>query len=380
MSERRPLTARAVTAKPTMSGVEHSTLLAAVETVPPPPRCGPAGQWLVAIAKRFKSIEHHRRKVMGGKPQPPPGLRMGLKINPSKVEEDSEASELLFEACVAMPKGATLAPSVGNQVLKACSLLLTALQRVLTEGASESRDSAHPSVKGFLVQPEGLLPTPRVIRCPLGPQEPDPRLIRRFTLRLLGVERPGALWLLLRCFRPTTQLAETQKCPPTKTKALPKPRLRSYPGFRRRYPGGGKRPPIASALKLPPKLQEGLKTVRVPFDPRFKASKLHKYSGGSDPGEFACSYALAIEASGGVRSTMAKCFPLALEGVALRWFWSLKLGSINSWEQLKKKFVSNFQATFVAPTKSQIKGLSTSSVVDAAREGVLNPDLLSKLH
>ncbi|KAG8077143.1 hypothetical protein GUJ93_ZPchr0006g45004 [Zizania palustris] len=42
---------------------------------------------------------------------------------------------------------------------------------------------------------------------------------------------------------------------------------------------------------------------KVPFDPRFKASKLHKYS-----------------------------------GVALRWFWSLKPGSIKSWEQLKRMF------------------------------------------
>ncbi|KAG8065106.1 hypothetical protein GUJ93_ZPchr0004g38901 [Zizania palustris] len=81
---------------------------------------------------------------------------------------------------------------------------------------------------------------------------------------------------------------------------------------------------------------------KVSFDPRFKASKLHKYSRGFDPGEFSRSYALAIEANGGVRNTMAKCFPLALEGVALRWFWSLKPGSIKSLEQLKRKFVSNF--------------------------------------
>ncbi|KAG8077119.1 hypothetical protein GUJ93_ZPchr0006g44935 [Zizania palustris] len=61
---------------------------------------------------------------------------------------------------------------------------------------------------------------------------------------------------------------------------------------------------------------------RVRFGSNFRAAKLPKYSGDSDPGEFSRSYALAIEASGGSRDTMAKCFPLALEGIALRWFWS----------------------------------------------------------
>ncbi|KAG8048576.1 hypothetical protein GUJ93_ZPchr0009g330 [Zizania palustris] len=145
---------------------------------------------------------------------------------------------------------------------------------------------------------------------------------------------------------------------------------------------------------------------RVRFGSKFRAAKLPKYSGDSDPGEFSRSYGLAIEASGGSRDTMAKCFPLALEGIALRWFWSLRHGTIRSWDQLRKKFVNNFQGTFVAPmstrslfqvkqqpgetlrqysqrfayTKAQIKGLSASSVIDAAREGVTHPGLLDKLH
>ncbi|KAG8043119.1 hypothetical protein GUJ93_ZPchr0632g11324 [Zizania palustris] len=52
----------------------------------------------------------------------------------------------------------------------------------------------------------------------------------------------------------------------------------------------------------------------VRFDPRFQASKLHKYSGGPDLGEFSRSYALAIKAIRGVQNTRAKCFPIALEG------------------------------------------------------------------
>ncbi|KAG8083400.1 hypothetical protein GUJ93_ZPchr0015g6675 [Zizania palustris] len=112
---------------------------------------------------------------------------------------------------------------------------------------------------------------------------------------------------------------------------------------------------------------------RVRFGSKFRAAKLPKYSGDSDPGEFSRSYALAIEASGGSRDTMATCFPLALEGIALRWFWSLRPGTIRSWDQLRKKFR-------FAHTKAQIKGLSASLVIDAAWEGVTHPGLLDKLH
>ncbi|KAG8069132.1 hypothetical protein GUJ93_ZPchr0005g14833 [Zizania palustris] len=47
---------------------------------------------------------------------------------------------------------------------------------------------------------------------------------------------------------------------------------------------------------------------KVHFDPKFKTSKLCKYSGDEDPEEFSRSHALAIEANRGVRDTMANCF------------------------------------------------------------------------
>ncbi|KAG8052562.1 hypothetical protein GUJ93_ZPchr0001g32888 [Zizania palustris] len=128
---------------------------------------------------------------------------------------------------------------------------------------------------------------------------------------------------------------------------------------------------------------------RVRFGSKFRVAKLPKYSGDSNPGEFSRSYALEIEASGGSRDTMAKCFPLTLEGIALRCIWSLRPGTIHSWDQLRKKFVNNIQGTFVAPmstgslfqvkqqpgetlwqysqcfahTKAKIKGLSASSLM-----------------
>ena len=58
----------------------------------------------------------------------------------------------------------------------------------------------------------------------------------------------------------------------------------------------------------------------TPFPKGFRTPNLTKFKGDSDPDEFVCSYALTIEASGGGPATMAKCFPLALEGVAIRWF------------------------------------------------------------
>ena len=90
----------------------------------------------------------------------------------------------------------------------------------------------------------------------------------------------------------------------------------------------------------------------MPFPEDFRTPKLPKFKGDSDPDEFARSYALAIEASGGGPATMAKCFPLVLEGVAIHWFWALDPGTIHTWSQLRDLFCSNFQGTFIEPVTS----------------------------
>ena len=121
-----------------------------------------------------------------------------------------------------------------------------------------------------------------------------------------------------------------------------------------------------------------------------------KFKGNSDPDEFARSYALAIEASEGGPATIAKCFPLALEGLAIHWFWVLDPGTIHTWSQLLDLFRSNFQGTFIEPvtsgslftirqgpdetlrdyfqrfsqTKAQIRGISDSSVINTATQGL----------
>lgn len=103
---------------------------------------------------------------------------------------------------------------------------------------------------------------------------------------------------------------------------------------------------------------------------------------------------------------MAKCFPLVLDDVAQRWFWSLPPDSMSTWGQLRQAFCNNFQGTFVEPmtagnlfaikqrpeeslryyfrhftaAKSQIRGLSDSTIIDAAKQGVLEgTEFFSKL-
>ena len=56
----------------------------------------------------------------------------------------------------------------------------------------------------------------------------------------------------------------------------------------------------------------------MPFPEGFQTPKLPKFKGDSDPDEFTSSYSLVIEASGGGPPTMAKSFPIVLEGVAIR--------------------------------------------------------------
>ena len=76
---------------------------------------------------------------------------------------------------------------------------------------------------------------------------------------------------------------------------------------------------------------------------------LKKYDGKQDPREWLCIYLTAIEVVGGMNSTKAIYFPMALESAPLTWLESLKRDSIHSWEDLKKLFVDNFQGSIHRP-------------------------------
>jgi hypothetical protein len=49
---------------------------------------------------------------------------------------------------------------------------------------------------------------------------------------------------------------------------------------------------------------------------------------------------MAVEVSGGSNSIKALYFPVALESVPLTWLESLKPNSIDSWEDLKRAFMT----------------------------------------
>jgi hypothetical protein len=53
----------------------------------------------------------------------------------------------------------------------------------------------------------------------------------------------------------------------------------------------------------------------------------------------------AIEVPGGSNSTKSLYFLVALESALLTWLESLKLNSIDSWEDLKRAFIGNFQGS-----------------------------------
>jgi hypothetical protein len=55
------------------------------------------------------------------------------------------------------------------------------------------------------------------------------------------------------------------------------------------------------------------------------------------------SYQVAVALSGGDDATMAKSFIIALEGLALTWYTRLPPLSIDSWKELRDKFLLNFQ-------------------------------------
>jgi hypothetical protein len=79
----------------------------------------------------------------------------------------------------------------------------------------------------------------------------------------------------------------------------------------------------------------------------FKPIGIPKYDGKQDPRQWIRYYSVAIEVSGGSNSTKALYFPIALESAPLTWLESLKPHSINSWEDLKRAFINNFQGSMI---------------------------------
>jgi hypothetical protein len=75
----------------------------------------------------------------------------------------------------------------------------------------------------------------------------------------------------------------------------------------------------------------------------FKAIGITKYDGKQAPQQWLRCYSTAIEVAGGSNITKIVYFPMALDPALLTWLESLSNNSVDSWEQLKKVFIDNFQ-------------------------------------
>ena len=56
-------------------------------------------------------------------------------------------------------------------------------------------------------------------------------------------------------------------------------------------------------------------------------------------------YELSIEAANGDEKVMTNWFPMALKDGGRSWLLNLPPGSISSWDEMRDRFVANFQGT-----------------------------------
>jgi hypothetical protein len=75
----------------------------------------------------------------------------------------------------------------------------------------------------------------------------------------------------------------------------------------------------------------------------FKPIGITKYDGKQAPQQWLRCYSISIKVAGGSNITKVIYFPMALDPAPLTWLESLSNNSIDSWEQLKKVFIDNFQ-------------------------------------
>jgi hypothetical protein len=84
---------------------------------------------------------------------------------------------------------------------------------------------------------------------------------------------------------------------------------------------------------------------RVVWPSRFKPDLPPHYDRTPNPAEFLQLYQLSIEAASGDEKVMANWFPMALKDGARSWLLNLPAESISSWEELRERFISNFEGT-----------------------------------
>src|SRR3954462_3369834 len=81
----------------------------------------------------------------------------------------------------------------------------------------------------------------------------------------------------------------------------------------------------------------------VAWPGKFKPDLPSRYDGTTDPAEFLQVYELGIEAASGDQKVMANWFPMALKEGARTWLLNLAPGTISSLDQMRTRFIANFQ-------------------------------------
>ena len=105
------------------------------------------------------------------------------------------------------------------------------------------------------------------------------------------------------------------------------------------------RPPVATAGCRA--FTAELRSIAWPG--KFKPDLPPRYDGTADPAEFLQLYELGIEAANGDEKVMANWFPMALKDGARSWLLNLPPGSISSWDEMRNRFIANFQGTRDCP-------------------------------
>jgi hypothetical protein len=83
------------------------------------------------------------------------------------------------------------------------------------------------------------------------------------------------------------------------------------------------------------------------YPKEFKQVGIPKYDSKQDPCQWIRCYSVAIKVSGGSNSIKALYFPVGSESAPLTSLESLKPKSIDSWVDLKRAFIDNFQGSMI---------------------------------
>jgi hypothetical protein len=100
-------------------------------------------------------------------------------------------------------------------------------------------------------------------------------------------------------------------------------------------------PPHLSAMDPKSLLANHLQLVPWPL--HYRATPPPKYHGNTDPHKLFMCYEAAIASVRGDKATLAKSLIISLEDAVANWYSRLPPRCIYSWQQLKEKFLLNFQ-------------------------------------